>query len=121
MILPPPQQVFSCTPGSVEDEVLTIIQQRFREPHLLKSEVLADVSRGNVQRADRFIVEHGYYRLVNMFRLEYARLYKLRYPDAIQDVVAAESGFTSRVTFYKARKSVSDVYEEVASRVEKLF
>ena len=25
----PPQQVFSCTPGSVEDEVLTIIQQRF--------------------------------------------------------------------------------------------
>ena len=24
-----PQQIFSCTPGSVEDEVLTIIQQRF--------------------------------------------------------------------------------------------
>ncbi len=56
-----------------------------------------------------------------MFRLEYARLYKLRHPDAIQDVVAAESGFTSRVTFYKARKSVSDVYSEVSSRVEKLF
>lgn len=79
------------------------------------------VSRGNAQKADKFIALHGYYRLVNMFRLEYARLYKLRYPDAIQDVVAAESGFTSRVTFYKARKSVSDVYEEVASRVEKLF
>lgn len=111
----------NCTQGSVEDEVLTIIGHHFKEPHLLKTEVLAAVSRGNAQKADKFIALHGYYRLVNMFRLEYARLYKLRHPDAIQDVVAAESGFTSRVTFYKARKSVSDVYEEVASRVEKLF
>ncbi len=114
-------QELCCTAGSIEDEVLTIIGRHFKEPHLLKTEVLAAVSRGNAQRADKFIALHGYYRLVNMFRLEYARLYKLRYPDAIQDVVAAESGFTSRVTFYKARKSVSDVYEEVSSRVEKLF
>lgn len=117
----PPQQVFSCTRGSVEDEVLTIIQQRFREPHLLKSEVLADVSRGNAQRADRFIVEHGYYRLVNMFRLEYARLYKKKHPESIQDLVAFESGFTSRVTFYKAKKSVGDIYPEVSSRVAEMF
>lgn len=110
-----------CTAGSVEDEVLTIIGHHFKEPHLLKSEVLAAVSRGNAQRADKFIALHGYYRLVNMFRLEYARLYKLKNPDAIQDLVAAESGFTSRVTFYKARKSVSDVYSEVSSRVEKMF
>lgn len=114
-------QELCCTAGSIEDEVLTIIGRHFKEPHLLKTEVLSAVSRGNAQKADKFIALHGYYRLVNMFRLEYARLYKLRYPDAIQDVVAAESGFTSRVTFYKARKSVSDVYEEVASRVEKLF
>lgn len=114
-------QKLCCTAGSIEDEVLTIIGRHFKEPHLLKTEVLSAVSRGNAQKADKFIALHGYYRLVNMFRLEYARLYKLRYPDAIQDVVAAESGFTSRVTFYKARKSVSDVYEEVASRVEKLF
>ena len=114
-------QELCCTEGSIEDEVLTIIEHHFKEPHLLKTEVLAAVSRGNAQRADKFIALHGYYRLVNMFRLEYARLYKLRHPDAIQDVVAAESGFTSRVTFYKARKSVSDVYEEVSSRVEKLF
>ena len=65
----------------------------------MKTEVLAAVSRGNAQKADKFIALHGYYRLVNMFRLEYARLYKLRYPDAIQDAVAAESGFTSRVIF----------------------
>lgn len=115
-----PQEV-NCTQGSVEDEVLTIIGHHFKEPHLLKSEVLAAVSRGNAQRADKFIALHGYYRLVNMFRLEYARLYKLKNPDAIQDLVAAESGFTSRVTFYKARKSVSDVYSEVSSRVEKMF
>lgn len=115
-----PQEV-NCTQGSVEDEVLTIIGHHFKEPHLLKTEVLAAVSRGNAQRADKFIALHGYYRLVNMFRLEYARLYKLKNPDAIQDLVAAESGFTSRVTFYKARKSVSDVYSEVSSRVEKMF
>lgn len=114
-------QELCCTAGSIEDEVLTIIGRHFKEPHLLKTEVLSAVSRGNAQKADKFIALHGYYRLVNMFRLEYACLYKLRYPDAIQDVVAAESGFTSRVTFYKARKSVSDVYEEVSSRVEKLF
>lgn len=49
------------------------------------------------------------------------RVYIMKNPDAIQDLVAAESGFTSRVTFYKARKSVSDVYSEVSSRVEKMF
>ena len=83
--------------------------------------VLSEVSRGNVRKADRFITLYGYYRLVNMFRLEYARLYKLSNPDAIQDLIASESGFTSRVTFYKARKSVGEISEEVSSRVKKLF
>lgn len=110
-----------CEEGSVEDEVLSIIGRHFKEPHLLKTEVLSEVSRGNVRKADRFITLYGYYRLVNMFRLEYARLYKLSNPDAIQDLIASESGFTSRVTFYKARKSVGEISEEVSSRVKKLF
>lgn len=110
-----------CEEGSVEDEVLSIIGRHFKEPHLLKTEVLSEVSRGNVRKADRFITLYGYYRLVNMFRLEYARLYKQSNPDAIQDLIASESGFTSRVTFYKARKSVGEISEEVSSRVKKLF
>lgn len=124
----PESQTEICTPpdlcceeGSVEDEVLSIIGRHFKEPHLLKTEVLSEVSRGNVRKADRFITLYGYYRLVNMFRLEYARLYKLSNPDAIQDLIASESGFTSRVTFYKARKSVGEISEEVSSRVKKLF
>lgn len=83
----PESQTEICTPpdlcceeGSVEDEVLSIIGRHFKEPHLLKTEVLSEVSRGNVRKADRFITLYGYYRLVNMFRLEYARLYKLSNP-----------------------------------------
>ena len=58
---------------------------------------------------------------MNMFRLEYARLYKKKHPESIQDLVAFESGFTSRVTFYKAKKSVVDIYPEVSSRVAEMF
>lgn len=104
--------------GEIEEEVLSIVARRFREPHLLKTEVLSEVKRGNIRKADQYIACQGYYRLVNMFRLEYARLYKEAHPDAIQDVVASEAGFTSRITYYKAKKSVGAVLPYVARLVK---
>mgnify|MGYP004682660339 FL=1 len=85
----------------IKDEVLAVILRRFREPHLLKTEVLLDLGSGKMNKASKFISSIGYYNLVNMFRLEYARLYKEAHPHAKQEEIAIESGFVSRTAYYK--------------------
>ena len=69
----------------IKDEVLAVILRRFREPHFLKTEVLLDLGSGKMNKASKFISSIGYYNLVNMFRLEYARLYKEAHPHAKQE------------------------------------
>lgn len=93
----------------IKDEVLAVILRRFREPHLLKTEVLMDLGNGKRNRASKFISSIGYYSLVNMFRLEYARLYKEAHPDAKQEEIALESGFVSRTAYYKAKRNVERI------------
>lgn len=93
----------------IKDEVLTVILRRFREPHLLKTEVLMDLGKGKMNRASKFISQIGYYNLVNMFRLEYARLYKEAHPNAKQEEIALESGFVSRTAYYKAKRNVKEI------------
>lgn len=93
----------------IKDEVLAVILRRFREPHLLKTEVLLDLGSGKMNKASKFISSIGYYNLVNMFRLEYARLYKEAHPHAKQEEIAIESGFVSRTAYYKVKKSVGEI------------
>lgn len=93
----------------IREEVLAIILRRFREPHLLKTEVLMELENGKMNRASKFISSIGYYNLVNMFRLEYARLYKEAHPDAKQEEIALASGFVSRTAFYKAKRNVTEI------------
>lgn len=93
----------------IKDEVLAVILRRFREPHLLKTEVLMDLGNGKRNRASKFISSIGYYNLVNMFRLEYARLYKEAHPNAKQEEIALESGFVSRTAYYKAKRNVERI------------
>lgn len=93
----------------IKAEVLAVILRRFREPHLLKTEVLLDLGNGKMNRASKFISSIGYYNLVNMFRLEYARLYKEAHPNAKQEEIALESGFASRTAYYKAKRSVGEI------------
>ena len=56
-------------------QVLDIILRRFKEQHLQKKDILAEVDKGRMAPASRFIASVGYYNLINMFRLEYARQY----------------------------------------------
>lgn len=93
----------------IKDEVLAVILRCFREPHLLKTEVLLDLGSGKMNKASKFISSIGYYNLVNMFRLEYARLYKEAHPHAKQEEIAIESGFVSRTAYYKVKKSVGEI------------
>ncbi len=102
---------------AVREKVLSVIRRRFREPHLLKSEVLLDIGNGDMGKAGRFIAKVGYYSLVNMFRLEYARLYKDAHPLAKQEEIAEEAGFSSRTAYYKAKKYVGEIDPEIVRGV----
>ena len=101
----------------IKAEVLSIILRRFREPHLLKTEVLLDLGNGKMNRASKFISSIGYYNLVNMFRLEYARLYKEAHPNAKQEEIALESGFVSRTAYYKAKRNVGEIDQSLTQGV----
>lgn len=102
---------------AVKERVLSVIRRRFREPHLLKSEVLLDVCNGDMGKASHFVAGVGYYNLVNMFRLEYARLYKEAHPNAKQEEIAEEAGFSSRTAYYKAKKYVGEIDPEIVKGV----
>ncbi len=104
----------------VKEEVLAVILRRFKEPHLLKSEVLMDLGKGKMNKASKFISKIGYYNLVNMYRLEYARLYKEAHPNAKQEEVALESGFVSRTAYYKAKKNVGETDPDLTKGVKLL-
>lgn len=97
--------------------VLEIIGRRFREPHLQKKDVLAEIERGKVHQANLFIRSIGYYNLINMFRLEYARQYAAANPNLKQLVVAQAAGFSSGSSFSKAKKSVTCIDPELVSEV----
>ncbi len=102
----------------IKNEVLAVILRRFREPHLLKTEVLMDLGNGKMNRASKFISQIGYYNLVNMFRLEYARLYKEAHPNAKQEEIALESGFVSRTAYYKAKRNVGEIDQSLTQGVK---
>lgn len=102
---------------AVKERVLSVIRRRFREPHLLKSDVLLDVGNGDMGKASHFVAGVGYYNLVNMFRLEYARLYKEAHPNAKQEEIAEEAGFSSRTAYYKAKKYVGKIDPEIVKGV----
>lgn len=98
-------------------QVLEIILQKYREPHLQKSDILALIDSGKKSGANRFIIQVGYYNLINMFRLEHARLYGLAHPEAKQSEIAEAAGFASGSSFSKAKRSVPQVDPEIVSGV----
>lgn len=98
-------------------QVLEIILRRFKEQHLQKKEVLAEVDKGKIAPASRFIASVGYYNLINMFRLEYARQYSEANPMVKQSAVAEASGFSSGSSFSKAKKNVTSIDRDFVSGV----
>lgn len=97
------------TGDEVKRLVLAVILRRYRESHLLKTEVLSEIDKGMVAAASRFIASVGYYNLINMFRLRYAQLYLEAHPGAKLAEVAEASGYISDSALIKARKNVSEI------------
>lgn len=104
-----------------KEQVLEVILQRFREPHLQKRDVLAQISKGKVTLASQYISAVGYYNLINMFRLEYARQYSEAYPMVKQSIVAKEAGFASGPSFSKAKKSIRSIDPEIAAKIRTIL
>lgn len=101
----------------IKDMVLRIILQKFREPHLLKTEVLAEVTNGMTAPASRFIASVGYYNLINMFRLRYAILYGEAHPQAKQLEVATAAGYLSDQALCRAKKNVKSIIPDYVKDV----
>lgn len=93
----------------IRDEILAIVRQKYREPNLKRTDIIEAVQYGRRRQAGAVISKIGFYRMVNAFRLEHARLYKLKKPSATQDEIAEVSGFKDRWAFSNARKKVDKV------------
>ncbi len=101
----------------VKRAVIEVILAKYKEKHLKKTEVIAEINQGMIAPASRFIAAMGYYRLINMFRLEYARLYIEAHPDAKQAEIADAAGFVSNTAYCKAKKNVQDIDRDLVSGV----
>ena len=102
----------------VKEKVLKVILHKFKEPHLLKSDVLSEIDKGMNAPASRFIASVGYYNLINMFRLRYATLYAHAHPKAKQTEIADASGFLSDQALSRAKKNVEFINNDYVKDVK---
>ena len=93
----------------VRREVLTIIERRYREPNLKRTEVIADVPYRKKKQAGAFITSVGFYRLVNMFRLYHLEEYCRLHPEMSSEGAAMECGFKDRFALSNARKRITEI------------
>ena len=102
----------------VVQAVLAVILHKYKEQHLLKSDVLAEIDKGMMAPASRFMARVGYYNLINMFRLRHAQLYLEAHPSTKLSDVALQSGFLSASAFSKAKKNIKQIYPEYVAGVK---
>ena len=111
----PDEKETACNPHdedmleAVKGIVNAIISRRYLEPHLLKSDILDEISSERAVLASRYISQIGYYNMVNMFRLRHAELYQAAHPEASDVEIAAASGFTSPSAYSKAARSIREL------------
>lgn len=97
----------------VRQEVLDIIERRYREPNLKRAEVIADVSYRKKKPAGDFITSVGFYRLVNMFRLYHLKEYSRQHPEMSSEGAAMECGFKDRFALNNARKRITEIDDKL--------
>ncbi len=93
----------------MKNEILSIVKMRYREPNLKRTDIIDEIQYGRRRQAGAVISKMGFYRMVNAFRLEHARLYKIKRPSATQDEIAEVSGFKDRWALNNARKKVDNI------------
>lgn len=90
-------------------ELFAVIRRRYKESNLTRVQVIGEIEYGNRTLVGNIISEIGFYNLVNLFRIEHARLYKEANPTATQNEIAVESGYKDRFAFNYAKKKVSNI------------
>lgn len=110
-ISPEEEKMIIFTPDeiSLKNEILSIVKMRYREPNLKRTDIIDEIQYGRRRQAGAVISKMGFYRMVNAFRLEHARLYKIKRPSATQDEIAEVSGFKDRWALNNARKKVDNI------------
>lgn len=93
----------------MRQEVLSIISRRYKEPNLLRTDVISEIDFGKRTLAGAYISKFGFYTLVNTFRLEYARRYSEDNPKATKEQIAAASGFKDRFALNNAKKRIGEI------------
>ena len=75
----------------------------FLNPHLTLAHVASQTDYGRTYVSKVFKQEFGgFYNYINRLRLEYAAQYASEHPEASQDEIASQSGFSSRTSQWRA-------------------
>lgn len=105
---------------TVEHELMTIINQRYAEPDLKRTDILSDLTPYKRQIADNIISRVGFYQLVNLFRLKYFDIRMLQDPHIDKEMTAIVCGFKDYTSLCHTRKRISKLHdEETAREIEK--
>ena len=89
----------------IKADILEIVERRqgFLNPHLTLASVAAQTDYGRTYVSKVFKQEFGgFYNYINRLRLAYAARYADEHPEASQDEIARQSGFSSRVSQWRA-------------------
>lgn len=99
-----------CIAG-IKADILDIVEHRkgFLNPHLTLAIVAAQTDYGRTYVSKVFKQEFGgFYNYVNRLRLDYAERYARDHPEANQEEIACQSGFSSRVSHWRAAERLSE-------------
>ena len=89
----------------IKADILEIVERRqgFLNPHLTLASVAAQTDYGRTYVSKVFKQEFGgFYNFINRLRLAYAARYADEHPEASQDEIARQSGFSSRISQWRA-------------------
>lgn len=89
----------------IKADILEIIEQKkgYLNPHLTLASVASQTDYGRTYVSKVFKQEFGgFYNYINRLRLDYAARYAQEHPEANQDEIACHSGFSSRVSQWRA-------------------
>ena len=89
----------------IKADILEIVERRqgFLNPHLTLASVAAQTDYGRTYVSKVFKQEFGgFYNYINRLRLAYAARYADEHPEASQDEIARQSGFSSRISQWRA-------------------
>ena len=101
---------------TVEHELMTIINQRYAEPDLKRTDILSDLTPYKRQIADDIISRVGFYQLVNLFRLKYFDIRMLQDPHIDKEMTAIVCGFKDYTSLCHTRKRISKLHDEETAR-----